>query len=288
MPTPGPTPAAPPIAPAQIRQDEILTGEAVALDVQPVGFFLRGLGLLIDMLTGVALLALFLLAAAWVTGGGLDLSALSPALTITSLAVVMVVLPTAVETVTRGRSLGKLAVGSRIVRADGGAAGFRHAFIRALTGVLEVWFTLGAIAGIVGAFTPRAQRLGDLLAGTYAERTRAPALPAPAGGVPAPLAEWARVADVTRLPYRVARRAAQFVRTAPGLDPAARARTAAAIAADIAPFVSPLPAVDPETLVRAVVAVRRDREYAALLGEQERVARLTAGAGSAPRGFPER
>ncbi|SBS74371.1 RDD family protein [uncultured Microbacterium sp.] len=284
MPTPGPTP----VAPAQIRQDEILTGEAVALDVQPVGFFLRALGLLIDMVTGVALLVVFLLAAGWVAGVGLDLAALSPALTVASLAVVMVVVPTAVETATRGRSLGKLAVGSRIVRVDGGAAGFRHAFIRALTGVLEVWFTLGAVAGIVGAFTPRAQRLGDLLAGTYAERTRAPRLPAPVGGVPAPLADWARVADVTRLPYRVARRAAQFVRTASGLDPAARARTAAAIAADVAPYVSPVPSVDPETLVRAVVAVRRDREYAALVGEQTRVARLTAGVGAAPRGFPER
>ncbi|SFI63955.1 MULTISPECIES: RDD family protein [Microbacterium] len=283
MATPGPTPA-----PAEIRQDEILTGEAVALDVQPVGFFLRALGLLIDMLTGIALLALFLLAASWVTGVGLDLSALSPALTVASLAVVTVVLPTAVETITRGRSLGKLAVGSRIVRTDGGAAGFRHAFIRALTGVLEVWFTLGAVAGIVGAFTPRAQRLGDLLAGTYAERTRVPQLPSPAGGVPEALADWARIADVTRLPYRVARRAAQFVRTATGLDPAARARTAAAIAADVAPHVSPLPAVDPETLVRAVVAVRRDREYAALVGEQARMARLTAGTRSAPRGFPER
>ena len=33
----------------QIHQDEILTGEAVALDVQPVGFFLRALGTLIQV-----------------------------------------------------------------------------------------------------------------------------------------------------------------------------------------------------------------------------------------------
>src|SRR3546814_14926190 len=80
--------------------------------------------------------------------------------------------PTTVETVTRGRSLGKLAVGGRIVRADGGAIGFRHAFLRALLGVLELWFTLGSLAALVGAFTPLAQRLGAPLAGPYRARTR--------------------------------------------------------------------------------------------------------------------
>lgn len=274
-----------PGAAVQIHQDEVLTGEAVALDVQPVGYFLSALGALIDMVCGVALLIVFWLVVAWVTG--FDLLALSPALTIASLVVVTVVLPTAVETLTRGRSLGRLAVGSRIVRLDGGAAGFRHAFIRALTGVLELWFTLGAVAGIVGAFTPRSQRLGDLLAGTYAERTRAPKLPAPAGEVPPALADWARVADVGRLPDRVARRAAQFVRGADGLEPASRLRAAASIAADVQAFVSPVPAADPETFVRAVVALRRDREYASLLLENDRVARLTSGPGGV-RGFPER
>ena len=44
--------------------------------------------------------------------------------------------------------LGRLAVGSRIVRIDGGAAGFRHAFIRALVGVIEIvqlWLVLGTL-----------------------------------------------------------------------------------------------------------------------------------------------
>lgn len=273
---------------ASIREDEILTGEAVALDVQPVAFFLRALGALIDAVAGVLLLLLLWVVAGWVTGAGLDAASLSPILTITSLVVVMVVLPTAVETATCGRSLGKLAVGGRIVRIDGGAAGFRHAFIRALVGVLEIWFTVGAIAGLTGAFTPRSQRLGDLLAGTYAERTRAPRLPEPTGGVPVPLVGWADVADVARLPDRIARRAGRFVRSADTLDPAARVRAAASIAGEVAPFVSPVPAVDAEVFVRAVVALRRDREYAALQLQDERVARLTAGGTGVPRGFPER
>jgi uncharacterized RDD family membrane protein YckC len=272
----------------EIHQDEVLTGEAVALDVQPVGFFLRALGTLIDVLLGIAVFVLFALVTSWLIGQSvLDVVAL-PILTVTILVTVTVVLPTAVETMTRGRSLGKLAVGGRIVRIDGGASGFRQAFIRALVGVFEIWLTVGAVAALVGAFTPRAQRLGDLMAGTYSERTRTPRLPPPAPPVPPVLAAWAAVADVARLPDRLSRRIAQFVQNADAMQPPARARLAASLAAETSAHVSPVPAVDGETFLRAVVAVRRDRELRALQLEQQRVAALTATASGVPRGFPTR
>jgi uncharacterized RDD family membrane protein YckC len=272
----------------EIHQDEVLTGEAVALDVQPVGFFLRALGTLIDVLLGIAVFVLFALVTSWLIGQSvLDVVAL-PILTVTILVTVTVVLPTAVETMTRGRSLGKLAVGGRIVRIDGGASGFRQAFIRALVGVFEIWLTVGAIAALVGAFTPRSQRLGDLMAGTYSERTRTPRLPPPAPPVPPVLAAWAAVADVARLPDRLSRRIAQFVQNADAMQPPARARLAASLAAETSAHVSPVPAVDGETFLRAVVAVRRDRELRALQLEQQRVAALTATASGVPRGFPTR
>ncbi|AZS36172.1 hypothetical protein CVS47_00772 [Microbacterium lemovicicum] len=272
----------------ELAQDEILTGEAVALDVQPVGFFLRALGVLIDMAVGAGAFLLFALVATWLASQGAIDPALFPILSITMLVIVTVVVPTTVETATRGRSLGRLAVGARIVRADGGASGFRQAFIRALVGVFELWFTLGAVAGVVGALTPRAQRLGDLLAGTYAERTRAPKLPPPAPGAPPALAVWADVADVARLPDRLARRIAQFVRQAESMEPSARARVAASLASEVRELVSPVPAVDPELLLRGVAAVRHDRELRALELEERRVDRLVAGAPDGPRGYPER
>ena len=271
-----------------IHQDEVLTGEAVALDVQPIGYFLRALGVFIDMLIGVLLLILFALLTGWLSGLGLLADDVLPILTIVVIVLVTVVIPTVVETVTRGRSLGKLAVGGRIVRSDGGATGFRHSFIRALVGVFELWFTIGAVAALVGAFTPRSQRLGDLLAGTYSERTRTPRLPEAAPGIPPQLAEWAAIADVARLPDRLARRLAQFGRSARSMDPPARARLGASLAAEAAEFVSPVPAVDPETLIIGVVAVRRERELRALRLEAARVDALTAATPSAPRGFPAR
>lgn len=283
-----PTTGAPPPQLAAVRQDEILTGEAVALDVQPVGYFLRALGVVIDMAAAVVLFLVLLFTAGWLLGENILDGAVIPIVSIALAVLVMVVLPTAVETVTRGRSLGRLAVGARIVRADGGASGFRQAFIRALVGVFELWFTLGAVAAIVGAFTPRSQRLGDLLAGTYSERTRTPPLPDYAPGVPPALVGWAEIADVARLPDRLSRRVAQFTRNAALLEPQARQRLASSLAAEASVHVSPVPAVDPETFLVGVAAVRRERELRGLTLESERVARLTAGVADAPRGFPAR
>ncbi|WP_150952274.1 RDD family protein [Microbacterium testaceum] len=266
---------APAVALVHTDADETLTGEAVALDVQPVGFFLRAVGALIDVLVGVALLiGGAVLLTSMVGAGTLPESAIRIGV-IALLVLVTVAVPTTVETLSRGRSLGRLAVGARIVRTDGGAAGFRQALIRSLTGVLEVWFTLGAIAAVVGMFTPRAQRLGDLLAGTASERTRTRRLLPPAPGLPAGWESWAAVADVSRLPDRLAARVAQFVRGAEALEPAARLRVAASLAEAVRPFVSPIPASDDEALVRAVASVRRDREYRALMLENERAAALT-------------
>lgn len=270
--TPVPSPA---VSLVHTTAEETLTGEAVALDVQPIGFFLRAVGALIDILIGAVLLAGgALLLATLAIQGSLPESAVGIGV-VTLLVLVMVAVPTTVETLSRGRSLGRLAVGARIVRTDGGASGFRQALIRALTGVLEIWFTFGAIAAVVGMFTPRAQRLGDLLAGTASERTRTPRLPVEAPGIPLGLEAWAEVADVSRLPDRLAARMSQFVRSADALTPAARERVAVSLAESVRPFVSPVPPVDAESLVRAVSAVRRDREYRALILENERAAALT-------------
>ncbi|MDR7189128.1 putative RDD family membrane protein YckC [Microbacterium sp. BE35] len=271
-----------------IHQDEVLTGEAVALDVQPLGFFMRALGVIIDMILGVVVFLLLAWGITWLAGIGVVDEAVMPILTIVLLVLVMVVIPTVVETTSHGRSLGKLAVGGRIVRADGGASGFRHAFIRALVGVFELWFTVGAVAALVGAFTPRSQRLGDLLAGTYSERTRTPRLSDPQLGIPPQLAEWAAVADVARLPERLSRRLAQFARSAASMEPSARARVAASLAREAAEHVSPVPSADPETFLIGVVAVRRERELRALRLETARADSLAGPVSAPPRGFPER
>lgn len=258
-----------------VAEDEILTGEAVALDLQPVGAGLRIAGGAIDFVVSI----LFYLGALWlgsvlVNAGALTASTMQ-IYAICALVTAFVALPTAVETATRGRSLGKLAVGGRIVRADGGAIGFRHAFIRALVGVLEVVMTIGGIAAVTTMFTPRAQRLGDLVAGTYSARTRTPALPQDPPPLPPQMAGWAEVADVARMPVRLDHRVSQFVANMANMSPIARSRLSSELAREVAPFVSPLPDVPPEALLASVVAVRRGRDLRALRSRDEIAARLS-------------
>jgi uncharacterized RDD family membrane protein YckC len=271
--------------------DELVTGEAVALDLRPTSFVLRAAGTLIDWLLylGVyALLAIFGLPLV-IAGLGLDDST-AAAVAIVALVLVLVVAPTSVEVLSHGKSLGKLAIGGRIVREDGGAIGFRHAFIRALTGVLEIFMTFGGLAALVALLNGRSKRLGDLVAGTYCQYERITKEVIPVYGVPDGLREWASTADVARMPDRLSRRIASFLRQAPRFTPDTRRRLSEELASEASAWVFPLPQVDvpAELFLAATSALRRERELAALTLERERLAHLAPALRGLPHGFPER
>lgn len=241
-----------------------ITGEAVRLSVRPTSFILRAAGALIDIVVSVAVLIglFFILSAAG--GAGMIDDSTATALTIVILVFSFVVLPAAIELLLRGRSLGKLAVGARIVRNDGGPIGFRHAITRALVGILDFYITLGGLAAIVGLVADRSRRLGDMLAGTYSQHERVPKVRRVPPMLPPELAEWASIADVARLPENLARRVSAFLEHADGYVPQSRIALASTLLAEVAPFVSPLPATDPETTLRGIAVLRRERDTAAL------------------------
>lgn len=266
---------------ARFDDEGVVTGEAVTLDVRPASALIRAGGAAIDVLLSVVLFVALLLA---LSGLSID-EAAARAIVIAGIVCCIVVLPTAVETASRGRSLGKLALGLRVVRDDGGAIGFRHAFIRALTGVIEIYLTVGGLAVLVGFLNPSSKRLGDLLAGTHAQVERVPKLPQTAFGVPPELVAWAAVADVGRLPDPVARRVASFFANVEHLTPESRARVAASLAAEVVPHVSPVPAAAPERFLAAVVALRRDRDLVALAMEDRRMRTLAPQLTATPLGF---
>jgi uncharacterized RDD family membrane protein YckC len=265
----------------------IVTGEAVALEVRSTSWPLRALGTMIDFLCelGLFLLLLLLIASIGVfTSDG----SLSRALVIIDLVLSFVIAPTVLETATRGRSVGRFAVGARIVRDDGGGLAMRHAFIRALSGVVELVFTFGGLAAVVGLLNRRSKRVGDLLAGTVSQHERVPRPPSNAIGVPDELQEWAEIADVGRLPDPLSRRIAAYLAQAPRMAPASRDRLAAALAAEAAPYVAPAVETRPELLLAAVAAIRRDREFTALMLERQRFEDLSATLSATPHGFPDR
>lgn len=261
---------------ADLADDLIITGEAVALEVRPAAFLLRVVGGLIDAACyGVVLLALALGVLA-----RLDYvnEARAATVTIVTVVAVVVVAPTLVETLTRGRSLGKAATGIRIVRDDGGPIRFRHAFIRSLTGLGELWFTAGSIAVMTALLNGRGKRLGDLLAGTYAVRTRGADRKAPPLLMPPELEQWARTADIRAMPDGLALAARRFLDRTGTLDPASREQLGRQLAARVEPLVSPPPpwGTHPERFLAAVLVARRGREYAVGVRARDRLAETTA------------
>ena len=270
-----------------LGDDEVVTGEAVALDVRPASVVLRAAGTIIDWLLYLSLFLVSAIAVTWLIGDATD-DALARALLIAGLVFSILIVPMLVETVTTGRSLGKLVVGARIVRDDGGAIQLRHAFVRALVGVVEIYLTFGGLAVTTALLNARSKRLGDLLAGTYSQHERVARLPGAAPGVPAELSAWAETVDVAPLPDRLSRRVAQFLRQAAKMTPGTRAQLAAALAGEAAPYVSPLPDVPAEVFLAGVAAVRRDREYAALMLQRARLERLQPVLTGRPHRFPDR
>lgn len=267
---------------------ELLTGEAVALELRATSVVLRMAGGIIDYLVyGLATGLLIWLSISVAAEIGVP-EELGTAVVIGCVVLGLVLLPAGVETASQGKSLGRLALGDRIVRDDGGAIAFRHAVIRSFVGVFEIVFTFGGLAVVVAMLNARAKRLGDLMAGTYSQYERVGTVSAPVYGVPVELTEWASTADVARMPDALARRIAQFLRQAAGHIPATRERIARDLAVEAALYVSPVPGGDPELFLAAVAALRRGREATALQLERARLDELRPTLAALPHGFPDR
>ncbi|WP_435298349.1 RDD family protein [Timonella sp. A28] len=238
--------------------DHYVIGEGVILDARAVSFMTRGFAFAIDAAVAIILLIAFTLFPASTS----TFDSFGPAAVIATIVTIWVLIPTAVETLSRGRSLGKLAMGVQVVRDDGGPISVRHAFIRSLVGVGELWMTVGAVALITSLLNNRGKRLGDIMAGTYVVRVRtkkhkeAPFLVAPA------LQQWSMQADIGKAPDGLALSARQFLSRRSSLHPASRAQKAQEFSAELERFVAPLPpfAAHPEDFITAVLVERSRRE----------------------------
>lgn len=269
--------------------DEIVIGEGVILDARPASFASRLLSGLLDAIILIAVLwVVSLLAIAAGAGAGAN-DALIAALTVTVTIGVIVAVPATVETLTRGRSVGKLALGLRIVRDDGGPVRFRHAIIRALVGIFELWMTAGSFALLTSLLNSRGKRIGDLLAGTYAVRIRGGQRPLAPLVMPHELAGWAHHADIRRLPDGVALSARQFLGRAADLNPGSRDRLGRELAAQVEGFVAPGPpqGTHPERFLAAVLAERRDREFVLASNQAARSAAEERLVARLPHGVPD-
>lgn len=249
------------------QPQDVVTGEAVALDLRLAQLPTRALALMIDMVLQVGtLIALILVVGA--LGGSLDGTA-TAALLLVVMVSVIVGYPLVLETLTRGRTVGKLAFGLRVVRDDGGAIRFRQALARALVEVVEIWLLFGVPALFCSLLNPKGKRIGDLAAGTVVVRERVPAEAGARAEMPPELAGWAAATDMGRVPDDLALAIRQFLARAPGLDGQVRWNMGQRLTADVLPWLvpKPPPGSTNERLLSAVIAERRRRDQHRMAGE---------------------
>ncbi|HEX6352865.1 RDD family protein [Actinophytocola sp.] len=245
---------------------DVVTGEAVALDLRLARLASRSLALALDLLCQFA--ALGLLALVVLSGPSPLDSALEIALGLLIVVAVLVGYPVTAETLSRGRTLGKLALGLRVVRDDGGPIRFRHALVRGLAGFFVDFWALGlagAVAVFVSLSSVKGKRVGDLLAGTVVVRERMPA-----GGTAAPLwmpagyAGWAATLDLSRLPDGLALAVRSYLARRLDFNAGAADELAWRLAGDVSQHIGvPVPpGARPVDYLAAVLAERRAREQA--------------------------
>jgi uncharacterized RDD family membrane protein YckC len=240
---------------------DLVTGEAVVLELRLAKLPSRAVAESLDLLVQFGgLLIISLVGAFTGLSDSLD-GAAAVALGLTLYIGVFVGYPVLFETLSRGRSLGKMAMGLRVVRDDGGPIRFRHALVRGLLAVFEI-YPFGVIAILTSMISTQGKRVGDFLAGTVVVRERVPNIAAPMVAMPPGLAAWASTLELSRLPDELALSARQFMSRAYDLAPAVRASMGGQIAYDVARFVAPPPppGCPPEPYLAAVLAERRRRE----------------------------
>lgn len=261
--------------------DELATtSEAVEVELPIAHVFQRCLSAIIDLI----MLIVVMFGVGVLIPLVIDRVSFAVANTLLIVILVLAVLgiPIATETITRGKTVGKLVLGLRTVRDDGGPITFRHAVVRGLIGWVEIYLTQGVVALSSALLTSRNRRLGDLAAGTYVISERQTMrLPLPTD-MPNELAAWAHSADIAALPDPLALAVRQFLIRAPGLSPHARYSLGSELAQRVSHYVAPQPPPGhhPETFLAAVLADRRRRDGERMHREAELRARAT---GAAPR-----
>src|SRR5690606_6398232 len=197
--------------------------------------------------------------------------------------------PILIETLTHGKSLGKLACGLRVVRDDGGPIRFRHSLVRGLIGVIEILMTLGVVACTASLVSARGRRLGDVFAGTLVVRERVPA--ARSGYVPPPppwLAGRFQGLDLSAVPDGLWLAVRQYLTRMGQLDPQVGSAMAQRLASDLADRTgTPVPpGVHPAAYLAAVLQERQAREARRAFGNGAAAGGRPGGMAAGPTGPP--
>jgi len=244
--------------------DGIITPEAVVLEVETAGVSSRMFAGLLDLLIqmGIVIFGLMVLGATQVVGSDSSLRTASAVL----ITIALMVYPVVLETLWRGRTIGKRALGLRAVTLEGAPLRLRHATLRMMGGLVDRLLPpIGVTGTLMVLGTRRHQRVGDLLAGTIVvrdpDRTALPQavwFPVPQG-----MEQYAASIDPTSMTdeqYTVIR---SFLMRNRELSADARYAVAADLAERVARRIRHdwTPAVHPEAFLLCVVARYQRRNF---------------------------
>jgi uncharacterized RDD family membrane protein YckC len=243
----------------------VVTPEAVRLEFQAASIGTRSIAILIDVAIQLVAILVVALGATFAVGANVGPAVPQWVATTVILVVVFLVLwgyPTALETIW-GRTVGKAAMGLRVVTREGAPVTFRHAAIRASLALVDLYASLGGIAVLTVLLSRREQRLGDLVAGTLVlrERTAMP-MPRPVRfSVPPGLEPLAGTLDPAVLDAAGYQAVRTFLLRAGDLAPAVRHDVARRIADPLLVRLgrTPPPGVSPEQLLLCLAARYQER-----------------------------
>jgi hypothetical protein len=184
------------------------------------------------------------------------------------------------ETFTRGRTFGKMILGLRVVRDDGGPVMFRQALARGLVGAgIEFPGVIGAPLTWLATFpimlaSPQGKRIGDHVAGTVVIHERTPAAWGWVPRMPPELAGWAATLDLAGLDDNVALSVRQYLARNREIREPARTQLGQLLAREVAAVTNPPapPGVPGWAYLAAVHAERHRRSQRQLAGVRRRAA----------------
>lgn len=253
--------------------ERLVSGEAVEFDIRIARLGSRALALLLDILIEVAAFVVLLLVTLL---GTVLLRIMTDALMSTVVTVLMIAVlvgyPTVCETTGGGRTLGKRAMGLRVVRDDGGPIRFRHALTRSLVALAVEWPGLllppitWVVSLVVMLANPRGKRLGDFAAGTIVIHERTPAAWGWVPAMPPALASWATTLDLTGLGDDLALTVRHYLSRNREICEPFRSRLGYSLAVEVAQCTTPPapPGTPGWAYLAAVLAERHRRSLARL------------------------
>jgi uncharacterized RDD family membrane protein YckC len=151
-----------------MKNIEIITAQNVVLQYELAGLKERALAFLLDFVC--LIIGLFIL---WLVGIAITAgSETGLIIVVIFICVIFFFYSLVMESLNDGKSIGKMVLRIQVIKVAGGQATFSDYAARWAFRMVDIWFSLGAIASILVMSSAKGQRIGDVVANTAVVKTQ--------------------------------------------------------------------------------------------------------------------